>query len=345
MFTNIIVHEFYLFTLRERCIFVNMKQDIIHQALENLYRNTGIEGFYQQNDEELDGTLLLKLNNLQYTCVLQVKRELRQHQLHQLETDHIRYENLMIVAENIFPCMKTELRLKGIAYLETNGNIFLKREGIYCFIDTNKAQITKKETANRAFTKTGLKVLFHLLIDKNLINYTQREIAEIAGVGLGNIPQVIDGLKETGYLIPLNRHQYVWENRKELLERWINQYATELRPKLLKGKYTLKKDWQSLSLDKRHTVWGGEPAADLLTNYLRPEHFILYTDEKQSDLLKNYHCVPKNDGELEILEIFWKPQNNTAPPILIYAELMLTGGKRNRETAEKIYNEFIKEIL
>ncbi|AEA44628.1 type IV toxin-antitoxin system AbiEi family antitoxin [Fluviicola taffensis] len=321
-----------------------MEEEIIHKALENLYRNTGIKGFFQQNDT-LDGILQLNLDDIQFTYVLEVKRELRQHQLHQLEAYHMRYENLMVIAEHIFPRIKEELRLKGIAYLETNGNIFLKREGVYYFIDTNKAQVIRKETANRAFTKTGLKVLFHLLNDKNLINHTQREIAEIVGVGLGNIPQVIDGLKETGYLIPLNKQQYVWENRKELLDRWINEYATELRPKLLKGKYTLKQDWQTIHLDNQHTVWGGEPAADLLTNYLRPEHFILYTDEKQSDLIKNYHCIPKNDGELEVLEIFWKPENNTAPPILIYTELMLTGGKRNKETAEKIYNEFIEPIL
>jgi hypothetical protein len=169
-----------------------MEQEIIHKALENLYRNTGIEGFFQQNDT-LDGILQLNLDNIQFTYVLEVKRELRQHQLHQLEAYHMRHENLMVIAEHIFPRIKEELRLKGIAYLETNGNIFLKREGVYYFIDTNKAQVIRKETANRAFTKTGLKVLFHLLNDKNLINQTQREIAEIVGVGLGNIPQVIDG--------------------------------------------------------------------------------------------------------------------------------------------------------
>lgn len=321
-----------------------MEQDIIYKALENLYQQTGVKGVFYPG-EILDGTLQLNIDNNQFTYILEVKRELRQHQLHQLEAYHTRYENLMILAEHIFPKIKKELQKKGIAYLETNGNIFLKREGIYYFIDTNKAQVMRKETANRAFTKTGLKVLFHLLNDKNLINQTQREIAEKVGVGLGNIPQVIDGLKDTGYLIPLNRQQYVWENRKELLDRWINEYATALRPKLLKARYTLKKPWQGIQLDKQHTVWGGEPAADLLTNYLRPEHFILYTDEKQGDLIKNYHFIPKNDGELEVLEIFWKPENNTAPPILIYTELMLTGGKRNRETAEKIYNEFIEPIL
>ena len=39
-------------------------------------------------------------------------------------------------------------------------------------------------------------------------------------------------------------------------------------------------------------------------------------------------------------------ENKTiAPPLLIYAELMITGGKRNIETAQIIYNDYIKPEL
>jgi len=321
-----------------------MEREIIHTALDNLYQNTGINGRFTP-DTDLDGTLHLAIEGKETILVVEVKKELRRHQLLQLDNYRHRFNNFMVIAENIFPKIKEELREMGIAYLEANGNLFIKNEGIYLLIDTNKKNAVKKETANRAFTKTGLKVLFHLLNDKQLVNKTQREIADTVGVGLGNIPQVINGLKETGYLIQYRKQEYVWENRKELLDRWINEYATELRPKLFKGKYTFKKDWKNLHLNTQHTVWGGEPAADKLTNYLRPEHFILYTDEKQNDLIRNYHIVPQTNGELEVLEIFWKPKDDIAPPIIIYAELMLTGGKRNKETAEKIYNEYIQPIL
>ena len=91
------------------------------------------------------------------------------------------------------------------------------------------------------------------------------------------------------------------------------------------------------------TVWGGEPVADMLTNYLRPEKLLIYTQITQKDLIRNYGFIPDSKGDLEVLEMFWKLENERkASPILIYAELLLKGGKRNKETAEKIYNEYIE---
>lgn len=321
-----------------------MKKGLLQTAIDNLYLSTGVKArFFSLKDFE--GRLKLNIDGKEVEFILELKNELRVHQLLQLEKNKKQLKNLMIVANNLFPKIKEELREKEIAYLEANGNVYIKNEKIFLFVDTNKKIETKKETSNRAFTKTGLKILFHLLMDKNLVNKPQREIAETVGVGLGNIPQVINGLKEIGYLIHFNKHEYVWENRKKLLDHWINAYATELRPKLVKGKYTFKKDWQTVKLNNEFTVWGGEPAADILTDYLRPELYLLYTNEKQQDLIRNYQIVPQINGELEVLEMFWKPTGIIAPPILIYTELILSGGKRNKETAEKIYNEYIQPIL
>ena len=69
-----------------------------------------------------------------------------------------------------------------IPYLEANGNIYLKKENIFLFIDTQKPVQFEKNKGNRAFTKTGLKVLFYLLQNKEAINLTQRELAESTNV-------------------------------------------------------------------------------------------------------------------------------------------------------------------
>lgn len=65
------------------------------------------------------------------------------------------------------------------------------------------------------------------------------------------------------------------------------------------------------------------------------------------NLIKTYKLTPKPNGEIEALEMFWKQDKNqqTAPAILIYADLMLEGSKRNRETAEIIFNEQIRPNL
>ena len=45
--------------------------------------------------------------------------------------------------------------------------------------------------------------------------------------------------------------------------------------------------------------------------------------------------------------MFWNQNLNTqiAPSVIVYAELLIGGGKRNKETAEMIFNEQIKPIL
>lgn len=322
-----------------------MDTDIVHTAIENLLITTDNQGVWNKKGP-LDGVLQLTINNKNYAFNVKIKQEARMHQLAKLKEDKKLHGNLLLVANRLFPKIKEELRQLEIAYLEANGNIFIKKEELFLFIDTQKPISQVKNQGNRAFTKTGLKVLFYLLQNKEAINFTQRELAEKAGVGLGNIPQIISGLKETGYLITLNGKTYIWENRPQLLERWIAEYATVLRPKLVKERYAIMSDWRKIKLESNKTYWGGEPAADLLTNHLRPEKFLLYTMENRMDLIKNYGIMPDDSGELEVLEMFWKSEKGeTVPPLLVYADLLLEGGKRNKETAEKIYNEYIKPNL
>jgi hypothetical protein len=323
-----------------------MRSEILNIALENLNRQAKIKaGWFAEG--ELDGLLKLTVNNNKYLFNVKVKKELRQYQLAQLIELNQRFNNIIIVAEQIYPKIKEQLRELDIPYLEANGNFFFRTKECFCLVDTQNKIPIRKETANRAFTKTGLKVVFHLLNNSGLVNKKQREIAGETGVGLGNIPQILNGLKETGYLLLLKKGIYVWENKAELINRWINEYATELRPKIKIGEFAIKDNWQDTALDYTQTVWGGEPAADLLTNYLRPEKFLLYTKESKLDLIRKYRLIPKDPGELEALEMFWGNNKNetTAPPLLIYAELMITGGKRNIEIANMIYDAYIKPKL
>jgi hypothetical protein len=319
-----------------------MEKDIIYKAIEALKKTTGILGIFRENGP-FGGMLEMDINGYNHSYVIEVKQELRTYQLEQIRKNFHRYENYMLVANRIFPKIKEEIRTLGIPYLEANGNIFLKKEGQFLFVDTQKPLEPEKNKGNRAFTKTGLRVLFYLLQHKEAIHLPQRVLAEKTDVALGNIPQVIEGLKETGFLIPLNNKSYVWENRELLFDRWVIEYATVLRPKLRKERFVLKRNWKEMQFDDQKTVWGAEPAADILTNHLRPEKFLIYTKETRMELIKNYGLMPDKNGEVEVLEMFWNNKTDkSALPILIYADLITEGGKRNKETAEKIYNEYIK---
>lgn len=329
-----------------------MKKEIIHIALKNLLKTTGIEGEWLteaalDNTLQVDGKLKLKIQNQDFLFSVAVKNEVRQHQVEELKFLKAIDKDFLLIAKYIFPKVKEALHQNKIGYIEANGNIFLKKNKVYLFVDTQKTIDTEKTQSNRAFTKTGLKVLFYLLQYKDDINLTQRELAKRTDVALGNIPQIIRGLQDTGFLLQLNKRKYIWENRRELLERWVTEYETTLKPTLKKEQYIYQGDWKEVKLNHTTTVWGGEPAADLLTNYLRPERLIIYTQENRHNLMKSYNLIPKAKGDIEVYEMFWKQdsEQQTAPPILIYADLLIEGGKRNKETAKIIFNDYIQPNL
>ncbi len=318
-------------------------QTLIQSALENLRKHSGIKAQWKDTNFPVDGDLELCIDGRTLDFKVEVKQEVRSHQL-----DHIRHQSyyptpLMVIAKKLYPKVKDKLREMNIAYLEENGNIFLKKESLFIWIETQKPVDSNKQKGNRAFTKTGLKVVFAFLNDKELVNKTQREIADKAGVALGNIPKVISGLESTGFLLKLKNKQYSWENREELLSRWITEYESKLKPGSFRNRYSLRKPWQEITLNTQETVWGGEPAADLLTNYLRPGAYTIYTKESNQKLIRNYGLKPDKEGNVWVYDKFFKTgeAEKTAPPLLVYADLMLSDDKRCRETANMIYNEYI----
>lgn len=330
------------------------EHEVIHIALENLQKNAGVTGRWEEYGPlGLDGKLDIIVENQTISLNVEIKNELRNHQLPFLMEQAARYGNLMVVANNIFPKIKEELRKNKIAYLETNGNIWLQQNGILLWIDTQKPVNEIRNKVNRAFTKTGLKVVLHFLLQEQDINLPYRDIATITDVGLGNINYIMTGLKEMGFLVKVDKKQYKLINKKELLEKWMPAYAERLQPALKIGTFRFLKDedflnWKNLRLQNKKTWWGSEPAGDLLTNYLRPATLTLYTTETRNDLIKNYRLIPDEKGNIKVYKKCWyydDVNNDIAPPLLVYADLMNVGDRRCMETAQKIYDELLQDRL
>ncbi len=332
-----------------------MEEKIVYTALENLRKHTGIEGWYYVNFKDyLDGEVRLLFNNGEERFTIEVKREIRTHQLEQIRQLAVRYKDLLLIADIIFPKIKEELRKMGVGYLDAAGNIFVQTDKNHVWIEGHKIEKTEAIKVNRAFTATGLKAVYLFLIDENMVNQPQRTIANEAGIALGNINYVINGLKEHGFLIEKGRKQFQIINKKQLLERWMEAFEEKLKPTLHIGNFRFTKsndenNWKEITLKPNETYWGGEPAGKIITNYLVPEIFTLFTDETRNNLIKNYRLVPENTGNIKAYKKFWKGQatfNETVVhPLLAYADLMNTGNSRCMETAKMIYDRYFKENI
>lgn len=328
------------------------ENELVNFALENLYNATGIKGKwrYYNDDKGIDGVMQFIVDKQSVKYHVEVKKELRERQLPQIFNQAKSHPPFLVIAERIFPKIKDELRRQNIAYLEANGNFFLKQKGIFLWIEGKETIPQEKEKVNRAFTKTGLKVVFHFLLDESWINMPHREIARKIEVGLGNINYVLNGLKETGFLVRLNKDEYKLVNKKELLDRWMTGYKERLQSALFLGTFRFLKaedfgEWKDLPIKQGKTWWGGEPAGDIYTHYLRPGELILYTVETRAELMKNYRLVPDVRGNVKVFKKFWydEDQENVAPPILVYTDLMNTEDRRCIETAQRVYDEFLQD--
>lgn len=326
------------------------EKEIIQVALDKLNSEIPIEWEWTRNevkDKINDGILTIRMNNRAFNFQTMIKRDLKNHQLFNMIHQKKTADDFLLVAEKLYPNIKKELKENKINYVETNGDIYIKREGIYLYINTNNSINLPRNKGNRAFTKTGLKVVFHLLLQPKLINFTQREIAEIANVALGNIPQVINGLLETNFILKLTKKEYIINDYEKLLFKWIAEYEQTLKPTLYRQRFKLLNEnqkWSDIPFDFDKTVWSGELAGDILTNHLRPENGILYTTETTNELIKNYKLIPDKEGNISVYEKFWKGTLNhrIAPLQVIFADLMNTNDNRCKETANIIFNEHIK---
>lgn len=330
------------------------EQEILEHALHTLIEE-GIEPHWRDapTDGAIDGKLKLHLKfhpPVQFR--VEVKKELRAMHINHLEHMAKMEAPYLIIANRIFPKVKHELKERGINYLEASGNMFLQHDGLYLKIEGKRHTEQSRATgSNRAFTKTGLKVIYQFLIDEDWINKSYRDIASHTGTGLGNINNIFNGLKQEGYLLQLTKNDYKLDDKQKLLEKWIMEYEKRLKPSLSIGSFRFLNmddfyDWKSLPLRNGKTFWGGEPAGDLFTDYLRPEELTLYTTEERTDLIKNYRLVPDLKGNVKAYKTFWKHTEvnvNVVHPLLAYADLIAKGDRRCTETAQKIYDEYLQD--
>ncbi len=296
---------------------------------------------------------VIKLND--QLLYLETKREINPVNLSKIleETKNRSNNNsFLLVGEYITPKAKELLRGKDVNYLDSAGNMYLKLNKLFIHIEGKSAPTIPEKYKSRAFSKAGGAVVFQFLRDPQLVNEPQRLIAEYAGVSLGTIPKVFEGLQKEKFLIRLDKNKWELSNKEGLLLKWTEVLREKILPSKLLGNYKpAGRNMQQMLAEKEIRAtgikWGGEPAAAILTNYLIAEKFSLFVSTKEN-IIKKYKLVPSPTGELEVYEKFWNHPEDDLPyvnPILIYAQLMATGESRNLETAEIILNEHIRPNL
>lgn len=339
-------------------------KEIVMDALErlSLRLNHGLTWDLnppQLADTTFDLKLLLHIGNVPIEFDAEVKTTVRETNLSKLIWQRQRTRNFLLVANYISPSLAEQLRVNGINYLDKAGNAYLNfataETPLLIWIDGQRPERSSVERADHAFTKAGLRVTYWYLTQPHRVNEPIRTIAQEVGVGLETVHRVRQSLQQQQFLIWKTATSWLFVKRAKLLDKWVDAYTHRLKPSLLIGQYTLVKgrdlhDWRDWPLPGPETSWGGEPAADLLTDYLRPAHLTLYTRQARMDIMRHFQLLPAGpdkDPTVSVYQKFWLTDdgNPYVHPLLVYADLMSTGSARNAEVAQLIYEKQLSGLL
>jgi len=266
------------------------------------------------------------------------------------------------LTEQISPKKAEAMRGANTAFIDAKGNAFLNLPDFYLFVMGRRAEVEsplmpRKAPAGKLFKKTGLKLLYALLTDprldadlgNDLLNLPIRELADRARMSTGSVSELVSEMKERGFLLADGRHKRL-VNRKVLLDQWLHGYM-DYRFKVKKQCFEAESIswWHDRKPESEGFLWGGEPAAAILTDgFLRPERLTLYTDKPLYDLVVDgiLHQTPSG-GNVEFMEPLLKTGENQGcvHPLLVYADLICSSDERNRETATRVYDRYLQSLV
>ena len=337
----------------------NPFNDVVPEALAKLRRNVpDLRAEFEQPDtplEPIDGRLRLFRPRFGAFEPLAVKLKLGVTTAmlpRIINTINALDGPCVLMTDYLAPGAANLLRTEGVFYLDTAGNAYLDLDKMFILVEGQKRTEFPRRAPLAAFGEAGVRLIFTLLAAPELLNEPYRRIATAADVAQGTITHVLQDLEELGFFQKTGRNRML-RNRLALAERWAEAYAERLRPKLLRARFDAPDPqwWKRVDLAQFGGAWGGEPAGAKLTDYLKPETFTLYIP-KRPDAPGTYgrfiaeNGLRKNPaGNLEILETFWDPEiigpteQNTAHPLLVYADLMATQDARCIETGKIIHDE------
>jgi hypothetical protein len=290
-------------------------------------------------DASSDARLRLSLGDRSYSYDLEVKAKVSAASIYRKQLQPGR--RLLLVAPHISDRVGDSLREQGVHYVDSAGNMFLKDDGLLLDVRGRRGPTTRPGVSGqplRAFKASGLKVVFALLADPDLVAAPFRDIARVGGVSLGTVHWVLSELETAGYVTTDPRRLH---RTRHLLDRWVEAYTFNLWPRLTLAVFDAADPrwWQNAdeSIRSGGAQWGGETAAHMSNPRLQPRRAVIYAPEVPKTLAMEFRFRrAEGEGGVEIRRRFWSfgsDHSLTVPAPLTYGDLIASDDPRLAEAA------------
>src|SRR5258708_1177956 len=174
-----------------------IKKEILKDALSQFNLQTGgkAKELIQEENNEIDAQIVIKLGKEREEFLVEVKKELREGSLAgNFGQIHKKDAHWFLVSKYIPQTIKQQLKDQGINYLEVAGNCYINAGGLFIYINDRSVSHSRKTATGRFWKIAGLKFQFAILSDPKLLNQSYRRIADAAGIALGNIGSLLEEL-------------------------------------------------------------------------------------------------------------------------------------------------------
>jgi len=269
-------------------------------------------------------------------------------------------KNILFVLDYANPEMITFFRENNLFFVDTAGNCYVNLPNFKIFIQGRENVFGKLPGTKVAFQKTGLKLIYQLLIEPELASENYRTIASKTGISLASVSNIFEELKTDNFIIEVHSKKRNLHHVERLVTKWAIGYGDVLRPKIHRGYFRSlnpKKDVSKSILAKKNgqIYLGGQLAAQHLNGQLIANTSILFSNIRLSKMVEKYQIVPvgtaKKGANIEVLEVFWEEKSTHQPtenylltdPVLIYAELLHSNNFRSAEAAQNILDNEIRD--
>ena len=315
-----------------------------------------------QKNHRIDGLLEIHINKDKLLFVYEIKRIIKRPVPEQLYIYQKNInENFILFAEYVNPSIAEDLKKNNVNFIDSQGNAFIHIPNhLYIDVHGNKLKVPEEKQSTAIFQPKGLQLLTLLLTHEDVINYSLRVLAKVSDISLGRTGTIMKELRNNGFIIKTSQNKFEFSDKKKLFEKWIENYGERLRPNLLIGTYKIspKMDIQKIAqILKNSTIvfaFGGETGAEILSQYFRAGCVDLFIpEEKMLDVIKQLKLAPAKEYNICLFnlysdELLFKDKFFSVPlvlPIMMYAELLFQGNDRAIETAEIIFDKYIKEMF
>ncbi|WP_194836371.1 type IV toxin-antitoxin system AbiEi family antitoxin [Nocardia sp. XZ_19_369] len=253
-------------------------------------------------------------------------------------------QRLLVTSPHINSRTAEALRAAHIDYIDYAGNTNLNFGPVLVDVrgrrNPNMEQSHRPADAN-LFSARRMQVLFVLLAWPDFADMPVRRIAEAAGTSVGITQSTLEIMKESDYLVGKRLHR-----REELLDLWTAAFRGTLLPKIRRNSF--KGDIENWST-RLGALVSGESAVELIR---KPQTLTIYT--KKFDLMDavSHGWQQSTDPNIEIRHQFWNEPpwavpserrdvfaRSSAPPLLIYADLLAVKEPRQAEVARTLRRE------